>query len=189
MHRLTEKLMRGFISSAKDIPSNLEGYQGILLIDMQDDFLEEIQRDEVERMITNQIEVLECAQQNNLPIILLEYRNHDATNKQLRKILSNSNYKKIVKSEDDGFLYTSLDSIVKEKGASELVFMGINASACVKRTAKGALNAGYSIVTSPDIIADPKHWRDNKSLEWYGSNGTLCPNTENLIEYLGNNNS
>lgn len=47
--------------------------------------------------------------------------------------------------------------------------MGNNASACVKRTASGAIKEGFNIITSNDVI-DGKH-NDNNSIPWYREKG------------------
>jgi len=162
-----------------------KGKTGIFLIDMQDKFLGRIDTREQEREIPNQIKVLEYAQENNLPIYVLEYEGKGETTARLKRQLSNGEYETITKPDDNGFLGTDLDALLTDDEIENIVLMGINASFCVKRTATGAKDAGYRIITSPEVISDPI--RDDcreESLEWYYSEGYVSESVSDLIDCL-----
>jgi hypothetical protein len=57
----------------------------------------------------------------------------------------------------------------------------------VQDTAIGALNRGYEIVTSKDIIASST-MRDsnlNTSRKWYSKNGLFFEGIDELLNYMG----
>jgi isochorismate hydrolase len=161
----------------------------VLLIDMQEKFLEDIDEEEKKKEIPLQIEILEHAQRSGMPIYLLEYAHpyygdDGPTHKDLMAVLNRGEYETIKKTHDDGFIGTGLNDSLKKRGIETVILMGINASACVMRTGKGALWHGYEIMTSPDVIADPCHCRIGESLWFYEREGKLFKSHEELIDFL-----
>jgi hypothetical protein len=173
-------------------PQNEKGRYGVFLIDMQPLFLENIDKEELRNEIPNQIEVLKYAQRNKIPIFVLEYGNSGGgTIQELNDVLSKSNYELIIKNENNGFEGTSLNSKLEEYGIKEVILMGVNSCSCVKDTAIGALDNGYGIVTSPDVIAESegveKFFKTGECIDWYTENGMVLENYSDLIEYLEKN--
>ena len=141
----------------------------VILIDMQRSFIKNLNKKEKNHIILNQILMIRWCAQRDIPIIVLEYEGYEKTinilTKELQKV---KNLTIIKKSHDDGFLNTELDDVLKKIGTKNLFLMGINAGACVIRTAQGAIKKGYFIITSDDVINGN---RDN--LSWYERNGVL----------------
>lgn len=157
----------------------------ILLIDMQDSFLGRLNPYEREEEIPYQIEVLNAAKRNSIPIFVIEYAGMGSTIPELMDVISNSDYEIITKPYNNGFLQTNLDDLLKEKGIDSLVLMGVFASACVYETAEGALEKGYEILTSTDVIADHEWvFRHTESAEWYAEHGTLFEDHGQIVNYL-----
>ncbi len=75
-----------------------------------------------------------------------------------------------------------MDPWLKEKKAKTLLLMGIHSCACVLSTAKSAINLGYDIVTSHDLVT-----RCNLSScvggehDWYAKNGVYVMNHSTLL--------
>ncbi|HLC81968.1 MAG TPA: isochorismatase family cysteine hydrolase [Candidatus Nanoarchaeia archaeon] len=168
---------------------------GILLIDMQDDFLQEISEAEKAREIPRIIKVLNYAGNRRIPIVILEYDGNGQTIDVLRReiISLRTDVRYIVKSSDDGFYQTSLADHLKQLQVKDLILMGINATGCVKTTGAGALNHGFSIITSRDVIAQPPSWVDDQKDEgiegarWYQREGQLVNNYHELLKICERN--
>lgn len=168
-------------------PEQPQSEYAVLLIDMQQDFLENIAQEEVDEEVPYQIEVIHAAQRNDIPVFVLEYRNHGQTIRTLMDAVAYSDYQVITKSDDNGFMHTNLDELLKERGVHNLILTGINASACVLRTGYGALENGYGIITSPDIIANVKwDWDFEESESWYRFHGTWIEDHDDLVRMMDN---
>ncbi|MEK6863768.1 MAG: cysteine hydrolase [Nanoarchaeota archaeon] len=170
------------------IPENEAKANAVLVIDMQDSFLLSLNQDERAEEIPYQIEVLNAAQRNNVPIFVVEYAGMGPTVDELTGAISASDYNLVVKTENNAFNNTSLDALLKERGIHSLILMGVFASACVHATAEGALQNGYEIITSTDVIADfhSRLWgaHHTESAEWYAKYGTLFENHGQIVDYL-----
>jgi nicotinamidase-related amidase len=154
---------------------------GVLLIDMQEDFLIEIDETERQKMIEQQKKILHACSLLDIPVIILEYSNHGSTIEDLQKCLDSVvRTSTITKPRNDGFVRTKLDKQLRQLGVGKLLLMGVNASACVASTGKGGKRYGYEIITSLDLIADPPDWEHNKSQDWYEENGLLAHSLEEL---------
>ena len=190
------------IPTEKVIPKQIQKKKNktaILLIDMQDCYLgeEDVDHQEISKMIQRHIEILKYAQSNNLPIYVLEYgstykdpeycrvcESFGQTTKLLQKVLNEGDYTLIIKNRHSGFDITGLDSFLKNDEISELVLMGVYASVCVLATGQDAVQKNYKIITSPEIIEDNKHWKENESIDWYNKNGLVFNDYLDLINYL-----
>ncbi|MEA2097835.1 MAG: isochorismatase family cysteine hydrolase [Patescibacteria group bacterium] len=144
----------------------------VILIDMQQIFLDGLKKKNRERIIANQIFVIKWCVQENIPIIVLEYIGYGETINSLSKELESVKDLKIVpKSNTNGFCDTELASILNRINAKNLFLMGFDANVCVKSTARGAREEGYGVITNKDVI-DGVH-KDNSGISWYIENGTV----------------
>jgi len=189
MRGISFRLFYSDIPSSKKahntLEQRIEPNTAVILIDMQDKLLENINREEVYTEIQNQIEVITYAQEHNIPIFLLEFEGLGKTNGKLKDALSKSPYETIVKLENNGFINTTLDIMLQQKAIKELILMGAYASACVLSTANGAIENGYKIATSKEVILDAEKLSEyNESIGWYYSYGRLFLSTNGLIEYM-----
>jgi len=122
---------------------------------MQDYFIKELSEEEKKREIPYQLDVLDYCKTNNIPVFVLEYSGCGETTNVLKEKVDSLPIKEYVaKTYDNGFIETSLEYKLKERSIEAVILMGVNASACVRLTAEGALNAGFKIMTSKDLIAD-----------------------------------
>lgn len=60
---------------------------------------------------------------------------------------------RIIKTKANTFTSEQLQKYIKETGASEFVIVGLMAEHCIKETALGGVNEGFSISVIPDAIA------------------------------------
>jgi nicotinamidase-related amidase len=108
---------------------------GVLLIDMQDNFLEYIEDKEKKKLIKNQIGIIYLCEVYDIPLIFLEYEGNGRTIGELQEAAQKVRVKiALEKSYDDGFANTDLADKLRALSIDTLLLMGINASACVKRT-------------------------------------------------------
>lgn len=148
---------------------------GVLLIDMQDFFVQHIADKDAYEMIRRQVDVLDYCRRHDVPVFFLEFLGF----KKTIEILSNKaaklrKYKSVIKRSDDGFEKTDLAAQLHAEGVRKVMLMGINASYCVKNTAAGAINNGFSIMTSRQLIADEGSCPTKEfeiSIGWYKKNG------------------
>jgi len=161
------------------------GNLAVLLIDMQEWFLLGIEYEEKHREIPYQLEVLDYCKKNDIPVFVLEYKDCGPTVKILKdKVDSLEKKTYIIKNHDDGFIDTDLAKELRRKNIDTVLLMGINASACVLSTASGAIIAGFKIMTSDDLIADPKSYGENESINWYEQNGIYREDYKDLLDLI-----
>lgn len=60
---------------------------------------------------------------------------------------------RIVKTEANSFTAEQLQRFIKETGASDFVVVGLMAEQCIKATALGGIQEGFSMTVIPDAIA------------------------------------
>jgi len=60
---------------------------------------------------------------------------------------------RIIKTKANTFTSEQLQKYIKETGASEFIIVGLMAEHCIKETALGGVNEGFSISVIPDAIA------------------------------------
>ena len=158
----------------------------VLVIDMQDFFLDKFRPEKRRALIEQQSKVIDFCSKHQIAIILLEYKDRGQTTASLRHILkkgTNVNVEIITKDSNGGFTNTDLDEVLKHKNVKNIVLMGINGSGCIQDTAIGALNRGYKILTSGEVIASSTN-RDRDlatSRKWYSKKGHFFESTDELL--------
>lgn len=159
----------------------------VVLVDMQDFFLKRVTKENCERIIPNQIKVINFCIKRKVPFIVLEYKKRGDTTKVLKeKIRKLPNVEVIVKEHNGGFTNTNLAEILEELKTRSILLMGINASGCVQDTAIGALHREYKILTASTVIASFSE-RDRNlatSKKWYSRKGKYFESTEDLLKYI-----
>lgn len=160
----------------------------VILIDMQTAFVPKLAKPERESEISNQIEVLSFCRNHNIPVFLIELQNSGKTIKRLSHVINGLRKKKlIIKRANNAFYKTQLHSELKKAGIKNILLMGLNASICVRETAKHALMLGYNIITSRDIIADAKDLKErfpDESTDWYKTFGMLKDSHRDLLKII-----
>ncbi len=171
----------------------------VLLIDMQDYFLKEVSEEEKKSEIPYQLEVLNYCKNNNIPVFVLEYLQCGETTRILKEKVDSLPVKEYVtKGYNDGFLKTDLEAKLRSYGIESMLLMGVNASGCVRDTAEGAIRAGFKIMTSKDLIADPEwyvteefiikkngtHGKSDNSAQWYKEHGIYRDDYKELLRLI-----
>ena len=156
-----------------------------LLIDMQPYYLGFYGREAQEGLFSAQRKVIQLCAQESIPVVVLEVKTGGFGKGKTvaclqREIDLVPLHLVLTKSTNDGFCNASLDEQLQLWNTTDLLAMGINASACVKDTCLTGLAKGYRIHTARDCIADP--FVCATSFDWYELNSTLYQNSSQLIE-------
>lgn len=148
---------------------------GVVLIDMQPDFVAGLREYVTARIVHMQQHVLDECARLDIPVVVLEYRKQGATIPELAAALERVQRRRLIeKPDDDGFCRTELNDVLTGFDVRSLVLMGINAHACVLKTAASGLSNGFVVKTSEDVIADEGRsgiFYDAK--RWYENHGCL----------------
>lgn len=147
-----------------------KGELAVLLIDMQTDFIANLDLREINRIVRNQIEIIRRCRRDSIPLFIIEYNNHGETIGELKKELFGIDIRYIKKNNDDAFIDTQLHNLLSEKKIKTLFLMGVNAGACVLYTAEGALDKGYQVMTSFAVMSDIDDNYFFSSIFWFEEN-------------------
>jgi nicotinamidase-related amidase len=163
----------------------------VLLIDMQEFFLQRIEQKAHKPLIDNQIKVIRYCAAHKIPLVVLEYEGV-GRGKTIPKLQSEikkvSTVAVIRKPHNSGFRDTNLDLVLKEWRIKKVVLMGINGSGCVQDTAIGALGRKYSVATASEVIASSSE-RDRNlatSRRWFAANARFFESIEELLAHIKN---
>jgi nicotinamidase-related amidase len=132
----------------------------VIIVDMQYGFYTSgrvLQTNGLIQLVSKQQELLTWAKKKKFPIIFFEYSGYQETDSALTNTLWGYRFKTITKFDDNGFhgpIGQEANQFLRANKVDTIVIAGINASGCVKRTAIGALQEGYQIISSGDIVAD-----------------------------------
>lgn len=169
---------------------------GVIVVDMQNAFLngeydqtqieEKHFSEEIERELDYQLEILEAAKEKNVPIFVLEYVEWGPTNAKIRLVVEGyARTQFLTKKRDDGFNNTDLERRLKGEGVQQALLIGVNASACVRATAQGALKEGFQILTSPQLMANTSGITPHSDLAWYRENSFIyAENYQDILEVI-----
>ena len=155
----------------------------VLLVDMQEYFLEVIEEEKRENIIQPQINVLEYCARKDIPLAEIKFNKRGETLNQLQPYIRNiPRRKEIWKFQFNAFSQPELDIYLKEWNITDVCIMGLYSSACVKATAEGALRHKYNIATSDALIADSHPYNHEIVIEWFKRHGKHYDNHIQLIE-------
>lgn len=164
----------------------------VLLIDMQNVFVNHLRCGAKEKIIPKQIEIIRKYAKNNIPVYVIELSNTDfpkdimSLNPQISKELEKFKNKiLIVKNKDNAFTDTDLEKLLSEQKITHLLLMGVNAQGCVLETAKTAIEKGFKIMTAATLIAGQPTDIEDDCAPWFTENGLFFPKEiDDLLKIL-----
>jgi nicotinamidase-related amidase len=143
------------------------GSKALVIVDMQDYFVARggtKDRGDNPKILSdifgNQKKMIDAAKRNHLPILLVEYASFGATNQELLEYIGEYSPVITVMKSTDGLFDSRNVSVQAARdvlaswSATDLIVMGANGGACVERTIRGALHAGYKVWAYEQGIAD-----------------------------------
>jgi len=155
----------------------------VVIVDMQQDFLKIISPEKRDRIIRNQIRVIRYCSANEIPIVVLEISKYSDTIAELQEhLVLPLRTRKFQKKVDNGFTNPEIKGYLKGLNIKSLFFMGINADACVMRTAEGGLHSGYDVATAEEVIAQPEYWGTYLYRKLFGEKGRLYLDARSYLE-------
>jgi len=146
---------------------------GVLLIDMQERFLDKFRDSKKKNLIKRQIRLLKYSRISDLPLVALEFAELGGTIQELRdhiNLLKRHAY--IVKDGNNGFFEDRLIEQLMYWRITNLILTGVNTSACVRDTAEGALKHDFCVTYIDDLVADFESG-NHKYFGWF-LNNCLC---------------
>jgi nicotinamidase-related amidase len=155
---------------------------GIFVIDMQEDFLNQIR--EKEKLIWAQKRLLNFAKEKQIPVFILEYQGRGGELiPELKKSVVNGESYTIPKYHCNGFENNlPLTCLLERCRIKNLILTGVFAGACVLETAKGAKKEGITVFTS-DMLMNRRYESDTRwykqHTNYYESLGQLLINISN----------
>jgi nicotinamidase-related amidase len=160
---------------------------GAVLVDMQSSFIKGLEPGETDILIPNQKKVIDACREMDLPLVVVNYFNAGKTHRELRKAVPKvPRHKYLTKDGGDGFKNKRLHQYLQEEHVNALLFMGMNASACVHQTAEHAIELGYTIATSIDVIANERDFFESvySAADWYKEKGIYREEHSELLEIM-----
>jgi hypothetical protein len=108
--------------------------------------------------------VLSRANMLNIPVFEVRSCSNDlfigrtctVTNPQLT-VFSASNWQVVEKLGFDAFKETDLEQRLTDEGITSLIVMGYHEAVCVRFTIESALQTGFMVYTSMDVVQGPKY--------------------------------
>jgi len=155
----------------------------VLLIDMQEEFTGYI-GDRLNGLIEAQLGVIKYCSDKDIPLVILEYdpSSYATTEPVLKKSISRvPRHTFIGKDSRSGFVRTNLDEVLYDFNRFHLYLMGIYANQCVRATAQSAIEKGYGIATSGDVISEVN---GKLFTTWFEENGLFTRTYKGMIKTL-----
>ena len=138
----------------------------------------------VKEMHGYQEEVLRLAVERKIPVFLLEYEGMGETTKQILDALKGKPDLTISKKYTDGFKETTLEEKLRERQITGIIVAGVNATGCVLHTAESAVEKGFNVFTSPQLITNASGYFERGWDAWYRKECTYFDNHKKLLEAL-----
>lgn len=129
---------------------------GILIIDMQDEFLDYIKGDK-RKLLEAQYKVLDFAIEYIIPVINIRERHHGRINTDLaRKLREVPRRQYKIKECNNSFFQSNLDIGFNDRFVDHIWMMGLYANMCVLESGKGARRHGFNVLISLDTVGAPE---------------------------------
>lgn len=149
----------------------------VLLVDMQDGL---VRNADQRALIPRQVRLLETCRSRGIPIVYLELdgASYGRTNRRLLEIIDTfpgPMRKRIGKAGRNGFDGTGLSTALDALSVRTVFITGISSCGCVYETAQEALRRGFSVLTSPDLIAPHCDESDHRARARFLTRERDCP--------------
>ncbi|MBR9683410.1 isochorismatase family protein [Candidatus Woesearchaeota archaeon] len=124
---------------------------GVLVVDMQLEFLQD--RSYRKKLIQRHKLLLKYCAEYDIPTVDINYLNCGMTVRPIRKAMKRIRRKyHLIKDDQNAFLQEELTSQLQEWDISTVFITGVYYPACVYKTAQGALDNGFSIMSAKNIV-------------------------------------
>lgn len=163
----------------------------VIVVDMQDFFLQHFNNSIRNTLIENQLKVLDLCAKHNIPLVIVEYKAggkmRGSTTHKINQRIKTIPHKLIIKENNSAFTKTDLDKTLQSFNVKEVFIMGINANACVQDTAMSALHRGYQVIISKECTASASRGDmdlSKRNEEWYRKNCKLIDDLDDFLSMI-----
>ncbi|MDO8563825.1 MAG: isochorismatase family protein [Nanoarchaeota archaeon] len=160
----------------------------VIVVDMQAHFLSQLDSVKRNNLVDNHLAVLDYCREKDVPVVGLRYSTlfygKDYVERIGTGISEVKRHKNFWKSGNNGFSNHYLKRWLISLGVERLFLTGVFASRCIQSTAIGALENGFEISTSADLLGDNSVRQLEDSLPWFRTNGALFDNYYDLLRTL-----
>ena len=166
---------------------------GLLLIDLTEDRLEKTGK-EAEALLQYCIDVLFFCRNCGLPVFVLETLGEKETIREIRNVVEQIPKHEFIlgKSDANGFNHTDLEKKLREHSVNTIIVAGMNASSCVLWTSVGAVERGFRVLASSDLMADIPVWhqqntekgRERERTDFYKKKCIFRENYKELLDII-----
>jgi nicotinamidase-related amidase len=134
----------------------------VVVIDMQEEFLQQLAPTSMVRLIRAHKKFLLSCAESNVKVVVIEHTCTDQkTTPHLLPVLNRIlRLRTIRKDRDDAFEGSGLPWLLEELAVTRLILTGINASSCVYDSAKSAINAKFNVTVVGELLADWEGYAD-----------------------------
>ncbi|MCU0378878.1 MAG: isochorismatase family protein [Bacteroidales bacterium] len=166
---ITLVLITSAVSFSQDVKQQTGIKPALLVIDIQNAFLEMIPENDREMGMLYINGLIELFRSNGYPVIRVyhhskEYGVEEGTERFEfpSTVLIKPEDPKVLKTYPDGFNKTDLDKVIKETGSNTLFLCGLSAVGCVLATWIGAQNHDYkAFLVKEAIMSHNSEYTDN----------------------------
>lgn len=161
----------------------------LLIVDMQKSFIDQTDLETASKKMANQLDMLAWAKNNSLPLYVLEVKYLPHTDDRIKEAAEelDTTYIYRYRNPPSGFTKTDPADKLKSKGIENIIIMGAFSGQCVKATVRSALQSGFKIYTSEELLIDHPENNHENIMKWYKENSTFTENRQQLLEKLPNN--
>jgi len=189
---MTETFIHTKKGKLKESEIDLDKF-GIVLVDMQSRFLEDIAVEELGNLFISQADVLRACAEKDYPVAVLEYTGSGSTDERLKTLVKEvPRYAFFQRSRDNGF--PKLKQQLNEWDLDYLCFMGISAPYCVKATASKAIKNGKlisfrnrkKILTARQLISAQTYNQRQleRAINWFERKGMYNPDYTSITNLM-----
>jgi nicotinamidase-related amidase len=126
---------------------------GVVVIDMQEEFIKHLTKEEREDLIKSQVDFLNYCCKKNYPIFFIEYVGSKKTIKEIDDVKKQfQNWYVFKKTDNGGFKNKKFEKQIDDLGLEYLCFMGGNAIACMRDTIEPAMKRNKKIILAKNLV-------------------------------------
>ncbi|MBI4152787.1 isochorismatase family protein [Candidatus Woesearchaeota archaeon] len=157
-----------------------------LVIDLQWPFLIKMPDERKQNeLIDATYNVVKYCREEEIPTIAVHIFGGRRTIRRIRREVVGNRYNRVLsKEKDDAFSNPALLRQLQRWDAQTLILMGIYSSKCVYRTALSAVDRGFEIMTSPELLGDNRGDGQLGMLKWYQEKTLYFPTMDSLLSAL-----
>jgi len=160
----------------------------ILLIDVQSGFTDDLNKKDLDEILTAEKVILQEAIKYSIPVAVLEFKGEYSTLPVLRKLIARTKHKYIRKIKNDGFTTIQLDKKLQYWQTKKIIVTGLNANYCVRSTVNSGMKK-YQMISSIDLVNSIEEHKNKSSdhlegLNWLKQNINFYKSVNDVVKLI-----